>query len=79
MNGRMASNISNGQKEENEYENLKEFKLTKKIIKCLFPKCNTHKEEQLSYIYLTCLNSLCINDFEKHQLQFKERNIIDNR
>ena len=77
LNGRMASNISNGQKEENEYENLKEYKLTKKIIQCLFPKCNIHKEEQLSYICLTCLNSFCVNDFEKHQLQFKEHNIID--
>ena len=77
INGRMASNISNGQKEENEYENLKEYKLSKKIIQCLFPKCNIHKEEQLSYICLTCLNSLCVKDFEKHQLQFKEHDIID--
>ena len=76
-NEKMNCNISNGQKEKNEIENLKEYQLSKKIIKCLFPKCNTHKDEQLSYICLTCFNSFCANDFEKHQLQFKEHNVID--
>ena len=77
INEKMASNISNGKKEKNEIENLKEYKLTKKIIKCLFPKCNIHKDEALSYICLTCTNSFCARDFEKHQLNFKDHNIID--
>ena len=77
MNEKMEYNISNGNKEKTEFENLKEYKLSKKIIKCVFPKCSIHKDESLSYICLTCTNSFCARDFEKHQLNFKDHNIID--
>ena len=68
---------SNDQKEITQNKNWKEYYIQKKVVTFLFPKCNTHKEESLIYICLTCYNSFCAKDFEEHKSQFQEHNIID--
>ena len=73
----MANNSLDVKKDLNEIEKLKEYKFTKKIISCLFPKCANHKDEKLMYICLTCNNSFCSLDFEEHKQQFQEHEIID--
>ena len=55
----MANNSLDVKKDLNEIEKLKEYKFTKKVISCLFPKCANHKDEKLMYICLTCYNSFC--------------------
>ena len=73
----MTANLPNIKNENNKVSNMKEYNISKKIVNCLYPKCNIHKKEQLIYICLTCYNSFCPRDFEEHKMQFQEHEVIN--